>query len=88
MSAVEQVQQENEKLQNKITKLEKSNKEWQNKYYNLDAKYKKLEGRSVNKSELEYLRIANGRLIKENSELRRNERALEKLQNIERILKG
>lgn len=90
-----QIQDEFKKLEKSVSKLEIENEklkerveEYRNKYRSALRKLERLQSKQINTSELEQLKIENGRLLVELNELRRHERALEKIKKIERILKS
>ena len=91
----EQIKAEYKELEKKISKLEKENEklkerieEYQKKYKAARKKINELEARVVNTSEIEQLKIENGKLLVKLNELKRHDRALEKIKKIERILKS
>lgn len=88
MDALQSIQNKILKLEEQLTKARKSRDDWADKYHNDMKKIHKLEETQANQSELEHLRIENGKLRVKLVKLERNERALEKIRKIEQIIKG
>lgn len=91
----EQIKAKYKELEKKISKLEKENEklkerveEYRNKYKNASRRLENLENKQINTSEIEQLKIENGKLLVKLNELKRHDRALEKIKKIERILKS
>jgi len=78
-----EIQAKIDKQEEKIVDLRKSNKKWHSKYVNTEEK---LRSAKINNSEFEQLQIKNGKLLVEINKLKRNNKASEKLKQIEEII--
>ncbi|MEC5422377.1 hypothetical protein QGM71_02585 [Virgibacillus sp. C22-A2] len=84
---LKEVQNKITKLEAQIKKLRGTNKEWRDKYYNAERRLERFDSTMVNQSELDQLKLENGKLRVELSTTKRNARAAEKLEKIQEILK-
>lgn len=78
-----EIQAKIDKQEEKIVELRKSNKKWRTKHANAEEK---LRNAQFNNSEFEQLQIKNGKLLVEINKLKRNNKAHDKLKQIEEII--
>lgn len=88
MDPLQQIQNKIIKLEEQLKETRKSRKKWQDKYDYAVKKIEKLESNTPNQKEIEYLRTENGRLLAELNTMKRNDKANEKLKQIQKIIKG